>query len=84
MFQRMDCQFLMTFKDNEIMSVALVVAEEEVLAMDRIYILPIFKSQFYSRERRMGMELIIKSVLLKKGKHFIYARVSCHLLRLLA
>lgn len=80
----MDGKFLMTFEDHKIMSVALVVAEKEVLAVDGINVFPILERKLYRRERRMGMELIIKSVLFQKGEDFVYARVPCHLLRLLA
>jgi hypothetical protein len=48
----------MTFKDNQIMSVSLMITEKEILAMGRIYILPIFKSKFDCRKRWMGVKFI--------------------------
>lgn len=61
-------QFLMTFEDNEIMPIALVVPEEEILAMDRINLLPVFQSQFYGRKRRMCMKIIAEAMFIQKGQ----------------
>jgi hypothetical protein len=84
MFKRMNCQFLMAFKNDKIMSVSLVITEEEILAMDRIYLLPIFQSKLYCRKRRMGMQFIPQSMLIKMVEHLVYSRDSCHLFRLFA
>lgn len=84
MFQRMDSQFLMTLEDDEIVPVALMVTEKQVLAMSRIYLLPIFQGKFDGRKRRMGMEFIAEAMLLKKLQDFGDSRVIHHLLRLFA
>ena len=60
----MDVKFLMTLKDDEIMSVALMVAEKQILAMSRVNILPILESQFYGRKRWVVMSLILNAVVL--------------------
>lgn len=74
----------MTLKDNQIVTVSLMVSEEQILAMGGINLLPILQCQFYRRKRRMGMEFIFKSVPLKELKNLIYSSVTCHLLRLFA
>ena len=84
MFEGMDRQFLMTLENHQIMAVSFMVSEEEILAVDRIYLLPVFKSQLDRGERRMGMEFIFQTVLLKMAEDFIYSGCSCHLFRLLA
>ena len=73
----MDAKFLMTFKYNKIMSVALVVAEEQVLAMCGIDILPILQRQFYGRKRRMVMCIVFYAILFKKGVYFVDSFVHC-------
>jgi hypothetical protein len=83
-FERMDGQFLMALEDHQIVAVSLVVSEEEVLAVDRINVLPVFKRQLDCRERRMRMKLIAESMLLKEVKYLGYTWVIYHLLRLLA
>ena len=80
----MDRHLLMTFEHHQIMAVSLMVAEEEVLAMDRIYVLPIFQGQFDGRKRWMDMEFIIKGMLLQKTEHIVYSWIACHLLMLFA
>jgi hypothetical protein len=54
----------MTLKDYEIMPVALVITEKQVLTVGGINILPIFKSQFYGRKRWMVMSLILNAMIL--------------------
>ena len=83
-FKGMYRKFLMTLENHKIMSVTLVITEKEVLAMDGIYLLPIFKSQLYRRKRRMCMKFICQSVLFEKGEDFVYSWISCHLFRLFA
>jgi hypothetical protein len=84
MLQGMYGKFLMTFKHNQIMAVALMVAEEQVLAVYGIDILPIFQGELYGRQRRMGMKFIAEAVLLKEVKHLGYSWIICHLLMLFA
>ena len=67
----------MTLKDNEIVSVAFVVAEEEILAMSGIDFLPIFKCKLYCGKRWMVMCLIFNSVIFKKTVYLLYLFV-CH------
>jgi len=80
----MDIERFMTLEDHEVMTVSLMVAEEKVLAMNRVDILPILESQFYGRKRRMGMEMILQSVFFQEAQDFIDSTVSCHRLRLFA
>ena len=84
MLQRVDGEFLMTFEHNQIVAVAFMIAEKEVLAMDGIYLLPIFQRQLYRRKWRMGMEFILKGVFFQEEKYLVYSLVSCHLFRLFA
>jgi hypothetical protein len=49
----MDSELLMAFKDNKIMSVSFVVAEKQILAVGRVYLLPVFQGQFNGRKGRM-------------------------------
>ena len=65
----MDGQLFMAFEDNKIMSVALMVTEKQILAMDRIYFFPILKGKLDGRKRRMSMKLITEAMLLKEGKN---------------
>jgi hypothetical protein len=74
----------MTFEDHQIVAVSLVIPEEEVLAVDRVDVLPIFQRQLDCRERRMSMKLIAEAMLLKEVKHLGYTWVIYHLFRLLA
>ena len=85
MLQRMDIKIFMAFEHNQIMSVSLVIAKEEVLAVSRIYILPIFKSKFDCRKRRMNMKFILKAMILKKFENRSYFLIDIfHYLRLFA
>ena len=72
----MDLHLLMTLEDHEIVTVALMITEEEILAVGRIYLLPIFQRQLDRRERRMRMKLIAEAVLLKEvqdlGDSFVF------------
>ena len=77
-------KFLVAFEDHKIMSVAFVVAEEKILAVNGIYILPVFKGQLYRWKRRMGMIFIAETMLLKEVQDPGYAWIICHLLRLFA
>jgi hypothetical protein len=74
----------MALEDNQIMTVALVITEEQVLAMGRIDFLPIFQSQLDRRKRRMSMKLISEAVLLEEVQDLGYSVVMHHLDRLLA
>jgi hypothetical protein len=84
MLEGMDLHFLMTFEDHEIVAVSLMITEEKVLAMGRIYFFPIFQSQLNGRKRRMGMKLIAEAMLFKEGKHLGDSFVFHYLLRLFA
>jgi hypothetical protein len=61
-----------------------MITEEEILAMDRVYLLPVLECKFDGRKRRMGMEFILKAMLFQMAEHLVYSLVACHLLRLLA
>ena len=62
----MDLHLLMALEDHEIVAVTFMVTEEEVLAVGRVDLLPIFQRQLDGRERRMCMKLITEAVLLKE------------------
>ena len=64
------------------MSVALMVSEEEILTVDRVYILPVLKSQLDGRKRRMSVEIVVEVVVFKKLQDLINSLVSCHRFRL--
>jgi len=80
----MDLHFLMAFEYHEIMSVSLVVAEKEVLAVDRIEIFPVLQGEFYRRKGRMDMQFIFHPMFFQKAQYSVYSFVSGHLLRLFA
>jgi hypothetical protein len=61
----------MAIEHNKIMPVALVIPEEKVLAMSRIYILPILKRKLDGRKRRMTMSVILYPILLQKSVYLI-------------
>ena len=73
----MDGQFLVAFEYYKIMPVALVVAEEQILAMGRINLLPVFEREFYGRKGRMVMCLEIYSVSAEESFHF-FCLFACH------
>ena len=76
MLEGVDLHLLMTLEDHEIVAVAFMVTEEEVLAVGRVDLLPIFQRQLDGRERRMRMKLIAEAVLLKEvqdlGDSFVF------------
>ena len=84
MFQGVDLHFLMAFEDYQIVTVSLMIPEEQILAMSGIDLLPIFKSQLYRRKWRMGMKLIAEAMLLKEVKDLGDSIVFHYLLMLLA
>ena len=67
----------MTFEDYKIMPVALVVAEEQILAVGRVDFLPILKRKLDCGKRGMIMSLVFNTVFLKESVYFIYLFV-CH------
>ena len=71
-------KFLMAFEYNQIMPVAFVITEEEVLAVDRIYLLPLFQRQLYRRKRRMSMKFIAQAVLLEEVQYPGYSWIIGH------
>jgi hypothetical protein len=71
LLQCVDTQFLMAIEHNKIMPVALVIPEEKILAMSRIYILPIFECKLNGRKRRMTMSVILYPILLQKSVYLI-------------
>ena len=82
--ERVDGEFLMAFEYHKVMPVSLMVAEKEILAVDRIEILPVFQGKFYGRKRRMDMQFIFHPMLLEKAEDSVYSFVSGHLLKLFA
>jgi hypothetical protein len=84
MLQRMDSKFLMALKDHKIMSVSLMVAEEKVLAMYRVYFLPVLEGKLDGRKGRMGMKLIAEAMLLKEVQDLGNSDIFHYLDRLFA
>ena len=58
----MNAQFLMAFEHYKIMSVAFMIAEEQILAMSRVNILPILKSEFDGWKRGVMMSMEFDSM----------------------
>ena len=79
-----DIQILVALEHHEIMPVALMIPEKQILAMHGIYVLPIFQRLLYRRKRRMLMQLVTYGMLFQKGKHPVYSGVACHFALLLA
>jgi hypothetical protein len=75
MLKGVDVKHLVTFEDHQIMAVSLVIAEEQVLAMCRIYLLPVLQGQFNGRKRRMRVHLVSQTILLKKVQHLFYPAI---------
>jgi hypothetical protein len=67
----MDGQFLMTFEYYKIVPIAFMIPEKQVLAVGRIYFLPIFQRKFNCRQWRMSMEFITQMVFFKKFENTI-------------
>jgi len=84
MLKRMDSEFLMALEDNQIVSVALMIPEEEILAMDRVDLLPVLECKFNSRKRRMSMKFIAQPLFLEELQNLGDSMILHYLLRLLA
>ena len=66
----MDAELLMAFEHYQIVSVALMIAEEQILAVGRIYFLPVFKSKLYCRQRRVCVVLVFYAIVLEECQYF--------------
>ena len=66
----MDRELLVALKDHQIVSVTLVVAEKQILAMGRVNLFPVLQSQFDSWERWMVMCLEGYTVIFKEFLYF--------------
>ena len=64
-------QFLVALEYHEVMPVAFVITEKQILAVSGINIFPIFKGQFDCREGRMSMELIGQVVIFEEFQDLI-------------
>ena len=84
MFQGMYGKFLMAFKDNQIMSVAFMISEKQILTMYGIYIFPILQSQFDCGKRRMSVEFITYIMQFKEVEDFLDFIILYHLFKLFA
>ena len=62
----MDGEILVTFKYYKIMSVAFVIAEEQILAMCGVDLFPVFQCEIDGRKRRMVVGLESDAVFLEK------------------
>ena len=58
LLQRVDRQFLMALENHQIVAVSLMIPEEEVLAVNRIDVLPVLKRELYCRKRRMSVKSV--------------------------
>jgi hypothetical protein len=59
----------MAFEYYEIVPVALMIPEEQVLAVCRVDLLPIFQSHFDGRKWRMRVVFIFYAVFFEEGKN---------------
>lgn len=59
----------MTFEYYKIVPVALMISEEQVLAVGRLDFLPVFQRHFDGGEWRMGMVFIFYAVFFEEGKN---------------
>lgn len=82
MLQRVYVQVLVAFHAYEIVTVPLVVAHEDILAVSAVYVLPVGKRLLNREERRVGVDLIWKIVCLEEIKDFLYA-VVVHVSRII-
>ena len=74
----MDIEIFVTFEDNQVVSIALVIAEEEVLAVGRVNVLPVFHRKLYCRERGMGVDFILYSGIFEELQNSGYGFVVLH------
>jgi hypothetical protein len=63
----MDVKVFVAFETHQIMAVPLMVAEEQVLAVQGIYVLPIRQRLLDCRKRRMIMYLIRNTMGVQPG-----------------
>lgn len=75
-FQRVYGQLLVTFEHHQIVSVALVVTEEKVLAVSRVNLLPVLQCHFYGRERGMIVCGMFYSVFFEEFMYLLYLFVG--------
>ena len=66
MLEAVDVQFLVTLQDDKIVPVALVIPEEQVLAVCGIDIFPVFQSRLHGGEGWVGIQFVSDAVLRKK------------------
>ena len=71
MLQRVYVQILVALVTYEIVTVALVVTHEEVLAMRRLDVLPVSQALFNREQRWVVVHLVRDIVLLKPGKSLL-------------
>ena len=64
MFKGMDVQVFVTLEADQIMPVALVIAEKQVLAVGGVYVLPVCKGFLDGKKGRMVMDLVAYPVFL--------------------
>ena len=72
MLQGVDVQVFVAFETHQIVAVSFVIAEEQVLAMYGIYVLPICQRLLYGGKRRMIINLIGNPVGFQPVKGFLY------------
>ena len=64
----MNVEVLVALETDEIMPIALVVAEKQILAMRRIYVLPVCKGFLDGKKWRMIMDLVSNPVCIQPGE----------------
>ena len=74
MLQGVDIKVFVTLETHQIVAVPFVIAEEQVLAMQGINVLPILQRFLYGRKRRMIMHLIRNAVAVQPVQGGSYLR----------
>lgn len=75
--QAVDVHLLVALEDDQIVPVALVVSEKQVLAVCRVEILPVFHRLLYRRKRRMLVHDVTDAQFLQLVKYFSASFLGC-------
>ena len=77
MLQAVDVHLLVALEDYQVVAVALVVSEKQVLAVGRVEIFPIFHGLFYCRKRRVFVHDVADAQFLQLVKYFSASFLGC-------
>ena len=73
----MDVHLLVALEDDQVVAVALVVSEKQVLAVRRVEVLPVLHGLFYSGKRRMLVDDVADAHFLQSVKYFSASFFCC-------